>query len=155
DRLAGGASANAPPPGAARRPAPPASFTRGRPPGRTRQPDDDVAVGTAPPRRRGAFLPPFPPLSRGGRALTRPPPPLPGTRAHVVLFEPGPLVARLAAAGATSEVLAMGAAAQGLPRDRVRAGMRSLRAAWAAAVQTVRLARRLRRLRPDVVHANS
>jgi glycosyltransferase involved in cell wall biosynthesis len=75
--------------------------------------------------------------------------------AHVILGEDGPLVARLRAAGATVEVLAMGVAGQTLRRDRVRPALASAGAAYAAAAYALRLARRLRQLRPDLVHTNT
>jgi glycosyltransferase involved in cell wall biosynthesis len=75
--------------------------------------------------------------------------------AHVILGEPGPLVDRLIEHGSSVEVLPMREAARDLRKDSVRPGLRSLRAVPATAVYVLRLALRLRRLRPDVVHANS
>jgi glycosyltransferase involved in cell wall biosynthesis len=74
---------------------------------------------------------------------------------HVVLGEDGPMASRLIRLGVSVEVLAMSETARGLPRDRVRLGRLPLRSVLSGAVHTFRLVRRLRRLRPDVVHANS
>lgn len=74
----------------------------------------------------------------------------------VVLFSPGPLVARLSALGIDVRVLPL--APRIVATDRHRAG-RSLAAALMAAVATVpfvlRLARLLREVEPDLVHATS
>lgn len=75
--------------------------------------------------------------------------------AHVVLAEDGPLVQRLRDAGRTVEVLELDRAAQEFRGQRLGRLAVGPRAAIATAVYTVRLARRLRRLRPDLVHTNS
>jgi glycosyltransferase involved in cell wall biosynthesis len=72
--------------------------------------------------------------------------------AHVVLAEEGPLVERLQLAGISVEVLPLAAAAREIGRDE--AAVASLGALRSAAY-SVRLARRLRALRPDLVHTNS
>jgi len=74
--------------------------------------------------------------------------------AHVVLAEDGPLRQRLEAAGATVEVLPLSADARDVDRGAA-VGLGGLRAGVAAAAYTLRVARRLRHLRPDVVHTNS
>jgi glycosyltransferase involved in cell wall biosynthesis len=74
---------------------------------------------------------------------------------HVVLGEDGPMASRLARLGVSVEVLAMSETARGLPRDRVRPGRLPLHSAASSAGHTLRLAQRLWRLRPDLVHANS
>ncbi|MBW3643985.1 MAG: glycosyltransferase family 4 protein [Actinobacteria bacterium] len=75
--------------------------------------------------------------------------------AHVVLGEDGPLVARLEAAGISTEVLPMAEAARGLSRDRVRPGRLPGASMGHTAHYVATVARRLRRLRPDLVHTNS
>jgi glycosyltransferase involved in cell wall biosynthesis len=80
---------------------------------------------------------------------------LPYVDAHVVLAEDGPLVPRLLAAGISHEVLPMAEATRDLHRERVRAGRLPIRAAVDSALYITRLARRLRQLRPDLVHTNS
>lgn len=107
-----------------------------------------------PQRLRVVFLDHVGVLSGGEIALVRLVAALPDVDAHVVLGEDGPLRARLEAVGATVEVLPL--------RPRVRAVRRhellrptTLRAALQLPVDVVRLAHRLRGLRPDVVHANS
>jgi len=80
----------------------------------------------------------------------------PGVDARVVLFADGPLRARLAAAGVPVEVVPLASAVATV--DRERAGRLSV-ATLLGALRTVpflwRLARRLRALRPDVVHTTS
>ena len=104
--------------------------------------------------RRVAYLDHRAVLSGGELALTRLLPSLAGVRAHAILFEPGPLEWRLGAAGVTNEVVAAPAGTRTLRRATVASGV-----PWGAVLATVpfgvRLARRLRRLRPDLVHANS
>ena len=74
---------------------------------------------------------------------------------HAILATDGPLTSRLEAAGATVEVMALAERARGLARGDVAPGPPgAVAAAWTAAY-VVRLARRLRVLRPDVVHTNS
>ena len=75
--------------------------------------------------------------------------------AHVILGEDGPLVDRLRAAGVSVEVLAMADEAGTLGRERVRPGRLPLSALTHTATYVVRLAARLRRFRPDLVHTNS
>ena len=74
---------------------------------------------------------------------------------HVVLAEYGPLVDVLKRAGATVEVLPMDERVRTLRRDRIRVGGVPLRSLLATATYTVKLARRLRRLQPDLVHTNT
>ncbi|HEV3212300.1 MAG TPA: glycosyltransferase [Acidimicrobiales bacterium] len=74
---------------------------------------------------------------------------------HVILGEEGPLRTRLEHAGATVEVLPLAASVRTMHRDAVDAGRLSPSGALATARYVVTLARRLRALRPDVVHTNS
>jgi glycosyltransferase involved in cell wall biosynthesis len=74
---------------------------------------------------------------------------------HVVLAEHGPLVDVLERAGASVEILPMDNQARNLRRDRVRVGNVPLRSMLATAIYTIKLARRLRRLQPDLVHTNT
>lgn len=76
-------------------------------------------------------------------------------RVHVILAADGPLRPRLEAAGASVEVLALPESVRGLRRGSVRPGGVSPRAVLTTARYTLALSRRLRALRPDVVHANS
>jgi glycosyltransferase involved in cell wall biosynthesis len=94
-------------------------------------------------------------LSGAELGLARLLPALDGVSAHVVLAEDGPLVERLAEAGASVEVLGLHASTRALPRERVRPAVGAAAAAADTVAHAVRLARRLRTLRPDVVHANS
>jgi glycosyltransferase involved in cell wall biosynthesis len=75
--------------------------------------------------------------------------------AHVILGEEGPLVDRLIAQGTSVEVLRMNPAARDLRKDDLRPGRKSAGAIPATALYVLRLAWRLRRLRPDVIHTNS
>jgi len=76
--------------------------------------------------------------------------------AHVLLAEDGPLVERLRARGAAVDVLALGEQTRRLRRASVRPGAPALGpAALATVAYAWRLGRRLRSLRPDLVHANT
>ncbi len=94
-------------------------------------------------------------LSGGELALLRLLPALEDVEAHVILGEDGPLVSRLLDAGVSVEVLPLRRAARDLPRDDVRPSAFPVAGAAFAVEYAVRLALRLRRLRPDVVHTNS
>ncbi|HSH62152.1 MAG TPA: glycosyltransferase family 4 protein [Acidimicrobiales bacterium] len=94
-------------------------------------------------------------LSGGELALARLLPALTSVEAHVVLAEDGPLVTRLRESGIAVEVLPMGEAARSLRRDRVRPGGVPLATVAGSVLATWRLARRLRALRPDLVHTNT
>lgn len=74
---------------------------------------------------------------------------------HVILGEDGPLAQRLQSMGVSVEVLALAPGARDVRRDRVRPGGASLASLWHTLAYVVRLRRRLRRLRPDIVHTNS
>jgi glycosyltransferase involved in cell wall biosynthesis len=94
-------------------------------------------------------------LSGGEIALMRLLPRMREVNAHVILGEDGPLADRLVKAGVSVEVMAIAASARDLRRDQVRPGGGSLASAWSTAVYVLKLARRLRKLAPDVVHTNS
>ncbi len=93
-------------------------------------------------------------LSGGELALLRLLPSL-DVDAHVILAEHGPLVAKLREAGVSVEVLPMVDAAGSLGRDRVRPGRLPVTAVAGSAAYVARVAARLRRLGPDLVHTNS
>ena len=113
-----------------------------------------ASTGTESPRPRVLFVDHVARLSGGEVALARLLEALDGAvDAHVVTFELGPLLVTLGAAGITSEVVAMPARTTDLSRARAR-GL-PLVALYDSTRQVLRLARRLRQLRPDVVHANS
>lgn len=94
-------------------------------------------------------------LSGGEIALLRLLPHLSGVNAHVILAEDGPFAARLAQAGVSVEVLAMAATARDTRRDSVRLGATTPAVGAQTLAYVARLTHRLRRLKPDVVHANS
>ena len=94
-------------------------------------------------------------LSGGEIALLRLLPHLHGVHAHVILGEDGPLAERLQRAGVSVEVLPFAASTRDLRRDAVRLGGASPLAAMHTLAYIARLARRLRELRPDLVHTNS
>lgn len=73
----------------------------------------------------------------------------------VLLAEDGPLVPRLEATPAAVEVLPLHDGARRLQRDNVRVGRLAALPAAASAAYALRVARRLRQLRPDLVHANT
>jgi glycosyltransferase involved in cell wall biosynthesis len=74
---------------------------------------------------------------------------------HSILGADGPLRARLEHAGSTVEVLALDDRARHVKRSTVTLGRVDPRALVATGRYVVRLAVRLRQLRPDVVHTNS
>ena len=74
---------------------------------------------------------------------------------HVLLAEEGPLVAKLRAVGVSVEVLPMAEIARGLSRHRVQPGRLPGASVFHTACYIALLVRRLRQLRPDLVHTNS
>jgi glycosyltransferase involved in cell wall biosynthesis len=94
-------------------------------------------------------------LSGSEVALLRLLPALTGVNAHVVLGEEGPLVGSLLRAGVSVEIIPMASAARDLHREEVRPGQLPLSSAVGGTTYATRLAARLRRLRPDLVHTNS
>ncbi len=75
--------------------------------------------------------------------------------AHVVLGEEGPLVQRLREDGVSVEVLPLEPRLRDLRRSDVRAAGLDARAVLALPPYVLQLGRRLRALRPDLVHTNS
>jgi glycosyltransferase involved in cell wall biosynthesis len=112
---------------------------------------------TTPPERkiRVAYLNHSGKLSGGELALLRLLQALPDVEAHVILAEEGPLVGRLIGAGISVEVLPLPGSVVDVRRAQVTPGRLPLRHAVGAVAYSVRLARRLRRLQPDLVHTNS
>jgi len=94
-------------------------------------------------------------MSGGEIALLRLLPHLDRVHAHAILAERGPLVGELHTAGISTEVLSFDARARDLRRGEIGGGGVPAQAAAATARYVIRLARRLRRLAPDLVHANS
>jgi glycosyltransferase involved in cell wall biosynthesis len=94
-------------------------------------------------------------LSGGELALLRLLPALQDVEAHVILAEEGPLVGRLIGAGISVEVVPLSPRVVDLRRSEVTPSGAPLRHAAQAAAYSARLAWRLRRLRPDLVHTNS
>jgi glycosyltransferase involved in cell wall biosynthesis len=94
-------------------------------------------------------------LSGAELGLLRLIPELSGVEAHVILGEEGPLEVRLREAGISTEVLSLGDGVRELRRDQVRPSTLGIRAPLMSGAYVMRLARRLRRLKPDLVHANS
>lgn len=94
-------------------------------------------------------------LSGGEIALLRVLPAMEGVDLHVILAEPGPLADRLQEAGISVEVLPLDPAARDARKGSLGRTGASPRATLHTALYVLRLARRLRRLRPDVVHTNS
>jgi glycosyltransferase involved in cell wall biosynthesis len=111
--------------------------------------------GQADPRLRVVYLGHVARLSGAELALLRLLPALEGVNPHVILGEDGPLLSRLHAAGISAEVLPMPVAARDLRKDDVRFLRANAPAALGALRYTLRLTRYLRRLQPDLVHANS
>lgn len=94
-------------------------------------------------------------LSGGELALARLLAHLEGVNAHVILGEDGPLAGRLAQAGVSVEVMALDPAVRDLRRGALAAARSAPLAALRTLAYVARLTARLRRLRPDLVHANS
>jgi glycosyltransferase involved in cell wall biosynthesis len=105
-------------------------------------------------RLRVVFLDHCARLSGGELALLRLLPEL-DVDAHVILAETGPLVDKFRLAGVSVEVLPIGGATGSLGRERVSPGGVPISAVVETGTYIARLAARLRRLRPDVVHTNS
>ncbi len=94
-------------------------------------------------------------LSGAELSLLRLLPALESVDAHVVLAEDGPLVRRLEGVGVSVEVLPLAESIRSASRSRVdRASVVAVGTAWAG-LYSLRLARRLRQLKPDLVHTNS
>ncbi|HEU5003745.1 MAG TPA: glycosyltransferase family 4 protein [Actinomycetota bacterium] len=115
-------------------------------------------AASAPGRPRGVrvvYLDHYGGLSGGELALARLLPALSGVDAHVIVAEPGPLLDRLGRAGISTEVLALADRTRTLARSAVHPRALPLRAVWDSGAYVARLAWRLRRFRPDLVHTNS
>lgn len=78
-----------------------------------------------------------------------------GVEAHVILAEDGPLADRLRESGISVEVLPIPRRTGELRKDRLRFGRVPIVAAIDTLGYALRVARRLRSLRPDLVHTNS
>jgi glycosyltransferase involved in cell wall biosynthesis len=107
------------------------------------------------PKLRVVYLDHVAVLSGGELALLRLLRALPNVEAHVILAEDGPLVDRLKREGISVEVLAMRERTRLLRKESVQPRRLPLCAVSDTLVYTMMLARRLRALRPDVVHTNS
>jgi glycosyltransferase involved in cell wall biosynthesis len=94
-------------------------------------------------------------MSGGEIALLRLLPHLDRVNPHVVLAQDGPLVEQLHLAGISVEVLPLASRARDLRKADVRLDRLDAGALAATALYTLRLAHRLRRLAPDLVHTNS
>jgi glycosyltransferase involved in cell wall biosynthesis len=118
---------------------------------------EQAASRTSKPRKlRVVYLDHCARLSGAELALLRLLRPLGGdVDAHVVLAEDGPLTKKLCGAGISHEVLELHDGARNAPRSRVSLRRPPLREAVSSAAYALRLARRLHRLQPDIVHANS
>lgn len=106
-------------------------------------------------RMRVVYLDHVARLSGGEIALLRLLPHLQRVNAHVILGEEGPLVSRLAEAGISVEVLPIAPGARDVRKDSLGAVGASPRASAQTLAYVARLTRRLHRLKPDLVHANS
>jgi glycosyltransferase involved in cell wall biosynthesis len=115
----------------------------------------DVVNPPAERRPRVVYLDHTAQLSGAELSLARLLPALDRVRAHVILAADGPLVGLLARQGCSTEVLAMPEGPRRLSRDAVTLRRLPLRAGASTAAYVWRLARRVRRLAPDVIHTNS
>jgi len=124
---------------------------------------DAVAAGAGPADRvraprarlRVVYLDHCAQLSGAELALLTLLPSLVDVDAHVILAEDGPLVSRLVRQGISVEVMGMADVARQVSRHRVRPGALPARSMASTAGYVLKLARRLRRLQPDLVHTNS
>jgi glycosyltransferase involved in cell wall biosynthesis len=94
-------------------------------------------------------------LSGGEIALLRLVPYLAGVEAHIILAEDGPFAEQLVQAGVSTEVLPMSERARGLRKGRIAPRSLPIVSLVKTVSYIVRLAVRLRRLQPDIVHTNS
>ncbi|HYM46354.1 MAG TPA: glycosyltransferase family 4 protein [Solirubrobacteraceae bacterium] len=114
-----------------------------------------LAAGEPDERPRVVYLDHVARLSGGEIALLRLLPHLRRVNAHVILGEDGPFATRLQQAGISVEVLPIDAAARELRKDTVRVGGPAPMVLLSTLTYVARLALRLRRLQPDLVHTNS
>ena len=94
-------------------------------------------------------------LSGGEIAMLHLLPHLERVNAHVILAEEGPLVGKLQQAGISVEVLPISGKVRDLRKDTVLTGRPQPVALFQTLAYVARLAWRLGRLQPDLVHANS
>ena len=94
-------------------------------------------------------------LSGGELAIQRAMSALTGIQIHVILAQDGPLLPLLERTGASVEVLSMDERVRDLRKDRVRPARLPFVAGAQSAIYVFRLARRLRRQRPDLIHTNT
>jgi glycosyltransferase involved in cell wall biosynthesis len=80
---------------------------------------------------------------------------LPDVRAHVILGEDGPLRERLSRGGTSVEVLELDSRTRNTHRAHLLPGVSSVRCGLLLVSYTLRLARRIKQLDPDVIHTNS
>jgi glycosyltransferase involved in cell wall biosynthesis len=104
---------------------------------------------------RVVFLDHVTQLSGGELALLRLAKALRDVDSHIILADEGPLVERLLLAGISVEVLPLPQRTSQLRKDNIRIGRLPLHSIFDTLIYTLRLAWRLRQLRPDVVHTNS
>jgi glycosyltransferase involved in cell wall biosynthesis len=117
---------------------------------------DQLLVGSPTPQKlRVVYVGHVAQPSGGEIAMARLIAALPDVEAHVILAEDGPLVARLLAAGVSVEVLPLRERTRELRKGSVTPRGLPLAALLDTAVYTLRLARRLRAIKPDVVHTNT
>jgi glycosyltransferase involved in cell wall biosynthesis len=114
-----------------------------------------LAAGERDERLRVVYLDHIARMSGGEIALLRLLPHLEHVNPHVILGEDGPLADRLQRAGISVEAMPLATAAREMRRDTVRPGGASPLAALHTLGYILRLARRLRELKPDIVHTNS
>lgn len=111
---------------------------------------------TKPTRRmRVVYLDHTAKLSGGEIALLRLLPHLDEVEPHVILAEDGPLRLRLEESGISVEVLPMPAGSRDVRKDHVRPGIGMVRPLFDTVRYAGQVARRVRALKPDLVHTNS
>ena len=115
----------------------------------------EQAVRPAAPRLRVVYLDHCARESGGELALLRLLTAFGAVDAHVILGEDGPLVELLRAAGISVEVLPMRSSVRNLRKDTITSRAFPLVPAILAAAYSLKIAWRLRQLKPDLVHTNT
>jgi glycosyltransferase involved in cell wall biosynthesis len=116
---------------------------------------DELCDDSASRKLRVVYLGHVAQLSGGEIALVRLIEALREVDAHVILAEDGPLVERLHAVNASVEILRLRERTRDLRKDRVTATRLPFSAALDTALYVLRLARRVRAIRPDLIHTNT
>lgn len=114
-----------------------------------------AAISPSTPKTRIVFVDHCAAISGGELAMLRIILAMPKVDAHVILAEDGPFMDRLVDAGVSVELLRMPERSRNLHREEVAPGRLPLISICTTGIYVLRLALRLRSLRPQLVHTNS